>query len=232
MNASASPPRPGIAAERMAALVASRLCHDLVSPLGAIGNGVELIEMGGQPASGRSPEMALISDSVAAARARIRVFRVAFGHTAPDQRMSMNELQGLLRDMAEGSRLQLQLDAQGDLPRTEARMILLAVMCLETSLPWGGRVLICRGTQGWRLVAEAERPPRARAVGVAIPAAGGGPAGAGRLGRAVRPAGRPRCRRAPSAGGRAGRERRRDLVLNAWSGRQGRALTDEWCRRR
>ena len=69
----------------------------------------------------------------------------------------MNELQGLLRDMAEGSRLQLQLDAQGDLPRTEARMILLAVMCLETSLPWGGRVLICRGTQGWRLVAEAER---------------------------------------------------------------------------
>ncbi|WP_136652148.1 histidine phosphotransferase family protein [Paracoccus aeridis] len=157
MNASASPPRPGIAAERMAALVASRLCHDLVSPLGAIGNGVELIEMGGQPASGKSPEMALISDSVAAARARIRVFRVAFGHTAPDQRMSMNELQGLLRDMAEGSRLQLQLDAQGDLPRTEARMILLAVMCLETSLPWGGRVLICRGTQGWRLVAEAER---------------------------------------------------------------------------
>ena len=56
----------------LASLVAARLCHDLVSPLGAIGNGVELIEMGGQPASGKSPEMALISDSVAAARASDR----------------------------------------------------------------------------------------------------------------------------------------------------------------
>ena len=157
MNAPASPRHPCIPAERMAALVASRLCHDLVSPLGAIGNGVELIEMGGQPTPAQSPEMQLIADSVASARARIRVFRVAFGATAPDQRMSVADLAALVRDMGQDSRLQLQLDATGDLPRTEARMILLAVMCLDTALPWGGRVLICRGAQGWRLVAEADR---------------------------------------------------------------------------
>lgn len=148
MNAPASPRHPCIPAERMAALVASRLCHDLVSPLGAIGNGVELIEMGGQPTPAQSPEMQLIADSVASARARIRVFRVAFGATAPDQRMSVADLAALVRDMSQDSRLHLQLDATGDLPRTEARMILLAVMCLDTALPWGGRVLICRGAQG------------------------------------------------------------------------------------
>ncbi len=34
----------------LAALIASRICHDLISPIGAIGNGVELMSMdrGGQ----------------------------------------------------------------------------------------------------------------------------------------------------------------------------------------
>ena len=39
---------PGIDEARrlvhLAGLVASRLCHDLISPLGAIGNGVELLQ--------------------------------------------------------------------------------------------------------------------------------------------------------------------------------------------
>ena len=41
--------------QSLAELIASRLCHDLVNPLGAIGNGVELIEMTG---SVHGPEMA------------------------------------------------------------------------------------------------------------------------------------------------------------------------------
>ncbi len=141
---------------QLAALVASRLCHDLVSPLGAIGNGVELLQMGGG-INAQSPELGLVSDSVDAARARIRVFRVAFGQAGADQRIGVPELTDLLRDLAGDGRLTFQLDAQGDMPRTDARMILLAGMCLETALPWGGRVLICRGATGWRLVAESTR---------------------------------------------------------------------------
>jgi histidine phosphotransferase ChpT len=60
----------------LAALIGSRICHDLISPIGAIGNGVELLLM---EASGKGPELSLISESVAAANARIRFFRVAFG---------------------------------------------------------------------------------------------------------------------------------------------------------
>lgn len=46
-----------IAAGDLAALLGSRLCHDLVSPLGAIGNGVELLEM--------SPDFPGLADLVA-----------------------------------------------------------------------------------------------------------------------------------------------------------------------
>ena len=144
--------------ERLAALVGSRLCHDLISPLGAIGNGVELLQLSGEfPGIQRSAEMQLISDSVDAARDRITLFRMAFGHTAAGQRISCNEIAGLLENFDRNGRLRINFDANGDMPRTEGRMLLLSLMCLETAMPWGGRVLICRGAQGWRLVAEAAR---------------------------------------------------------------------------
>ncbi|HRO16323.1 MAG TPA: histidine phosphotransferase family protein, partial [Paracoccus sp. (in: a-proteobacteria)] len=142
----------------LAALVGSRLCHDLISPLGAIGNGVELLQMSGDwPGIAKSPELQLIVESVQSACARIRVFRLAFGHAAPDQRLAVSELRGLAQAYAAGSRMAIDLPADGDLPRNEARMILLGMMCLDSALPWGGRVLICRSEPGWRLVAEAAR---------------------------------------------------------------------------
>lgn len=147
----------------LAGVMASRMCHDLVSPLGAIGNGLELLEMaGGGPAG---PELALIGDSLVAARARVRLFRLAFGHAGADQRLPMHELREILTDRDSLGRLGCVLEADGDLARGEAKLITLAAMCLVTALPWGGRVLICRAetgprpgaASGWRLVAEADR---------------------------------------------------------------------------
>ncbi|WP_312529390.1 histidine phosphotransferase family protein [Paracoccus sp. (in: a-proteobacteria)] len=144
--------------ERLAALVGSRLCHDLISPLGAIGNGVELLQLSGEfPGIQRSSEVQLISDSVSSARDRITLFRMAFGHTVADQRISCNELGTHLKSFDRNGRLRIRFEATGDMPRTEGRMILLALMCFETAMPWGGRVLICRGPTGWRLLAEAAR---------------------------------------------------------------------------
>lgn len=152
---------PSLAPEALAALVTSRLCHDLVSPLGAIGNGLELLMMSGDfPAASTSPEFALIAESVEAARARVRCFRMAFGHASADQRISFSELQALLTDVEKTGRMRLRAEAEGDLPRREARLIMLALMCLETAMPWGGSVLVCRGASGWRLVAEASRTKR------------------------------------------------------------------------
>ena len=144
--------------EELAVMLGSRLCHDLVSPLGAIGNGLELLEISGEfPGIAKSGEMMLIAESLEAARARVRWFRVAFGQAAPDQRMSLAELGALLADVEKSGRIRLRLEAEGDVPRIEARLILLGLMCLETALPWGGEVLVCRGASGWRLVAQASR---------------------------------------------------------------------------
>lgn len=138
----------------LAALLGSRLCHDLVSPLGAISNGVELLQMSGM---GQSPEMQLVADAVAAARSRIQTFRMAFGQPGTDQRVSGPDLVKLLDGMASQGRLKIELDAPGDQPRDDVRMLLLAIMCLESAMPWGGRVMVVRTGATWRLVGDAER---------------------------------------------------------------------------
>lgn len=147
-----------IASGELSQLLGSRLCHDLVSPLGAIGNGVELLEMSSYfPGIEASPELKLIAESVMSARARIQIFRVAFGQVQGDQRIARAGLAQLLDGFSAQGRMQIQLDADGDFPRTELRMIMLAMMCLESALPWGGKVMVLHGPAGWRLVAEADR---------------------------------------------------------------------------
>lgn len=153
-------PPPATAALHLAGLVASRLCHDLVSPLGAIGNGLELMTMPG--GAGHGPELDLVAESVENAQARIRVFRVAFGLAQADQRMGAPEIAALLADLSRAGRLVFDWQVDGDQSRREVKMVLLAALCLETALPRGGRVLICRSGhdytgQGWRLVADAPR---------------------------------------------------------------------------
>ena len=58
------------------ALVTARMCHDLASPLGAVGNGVELVEMAGQTLG---QEGELVKASVNAAAAKLKLFRIAYG---------------------------------------------------------------------------------------------------------------------------------------------------------
>lgn len=138
----------------LVALVGSRLCHDLVSPLGAIGNGLELLAMAG---GGADDEMQLVTESVAHANARLKFFRVAFGQAAGDQRLGHREIVALLDDIALGGRLSFDWQPEGDQARREVKLGFLAVLCLETALPWGGRIIISTAGGGWRLAAEARR---------------------------------------------------------------------------
>jgi histidine phosphotransferase ChpT len=136
----------------LAALVGSRICHDLISPIGAIGNGVELISMEG---SVKGPEMLLISESVAHANAKIRFFRVAFGAASSDQRIGRNEVASILSDISHGSRIQIEFDAPADLQRRDVKLVFLMLLCLETALPFGGKVIVERSEQRWLLRAAA-----------------------------------------------------------------------------
>ena len=129
---------PDLAAPDLAALVGARLCHDLISPMGAIGNGLELLQLAGGPGG---PELALVNDSLATALAKLRFYRVAFGPADPGGRQSLDEAAQITDAMFHG-RFTVAWEGAGDLDRPVARLAYLAVLCLEKSLPMGGRLRI------------------------------------------------------------------------------------------
>ncbi|TCP40902.1 histidine phosphotransferase family protein [Rhodovulum marinum] len=124
----------------LTALVGSRICHDLISPIGAIGNGMELLAM--SPGVAGRDELALISDSVARANGRIRLFRLAFGAAGEGVDVAGGELIGILKDYYGGSRIEIAADPPAAMPRGLAKVALLAVLCAETALVRGGRIAL------------------------------------------------------------------------------------------
>ena len=135
-------------------LIGSRICHALISPLGAIGNGVELLSM--TPAA-NSPELALIAESVTAANARIRFYRVAFGAAGEGQRMGRPEVVSILADTTRGGRLTIEWAPQGDPPRAEVKLAFLLIQCLETAMPYGGRIAVTQEDGRWLIRGTAPR---------------------------------------------------------------------------
>jgi len=138
----------------LTALLGSRICHDLISPIGAIGNGLELLMMDG---GNSSPEMVLIADSVANADARIRFFRVAFGMAQTDQRIGKAEVRQVLSDVTRGSRLQIDWISDADLFRVEVKIIFLLIQCLENAMAYGGRITVSTSEGRWLIAGQASK---------------------------------------------------------------------------
>ena len=132
----------------LVALLGSRICHDLISPIGAISNGVELLMMDG---GAMGPEIALIAESVANANARIRFFRVAFGASGADQRIGRPEVLSILSDLTRGGRLTIDWRGPADLPRREVKLAFLLIQCLETAMAFGGRITVDMVDGRWTL---------------------------------------------------------------------------------
>ncbi|MDJ1008677.1 MAG: histidine phosphotransferase family protein [Paracoccaceae bacterium] len=136
------------------ALLGSRICHDLISPLGAIGNGVELLSMSPQ---GSSPEIALIAESVENANARIRYFRVAFGAAGSEASLGRAEVADILKDLTKGGRIGIEWDAAGTLNRVDVKLAFLLILCLETAMPWGGQIHVGSDAGRWFIGATAQK---------------------------------------------------------------------------
>ncbi|SPF81305.1 histidine phosphotransferase family protein [Pseudoprimorskyibacter insulae] len=140
--------------EHLPGLIGSRICHDLISPIGAICNGLELLELSGQ--LNGSQEITLIQDSVRHARARIELFRVAFGRTEDQGAVAANAMQSLLNGWSEGSRHEMTWATGDPVGRQLAQMALLAFLCVETSLPRGGIIKGRTTGDGITLVARGD----------------------------------------------------------------------------
>ncbi|MGB7286835.1 MAG: histidine phosphotransferase family protein [Salaquimonas sp.] len=73
------PKLPEISAMDLGALLCSRVCHDIISPVGAISNGLELLDEDGTDAETKEIAMGLIRSSALNASSKLQFARIAFG---------------------------------------------------------------------------------------------------------------------------------------------------------
>jgi histidine phosphotransferase ChpT len=147
--------------DNLAALIGSRICHDLISPIGAVANGLELMALS---AAIDGPELDLVNESAANANARIRLFRLAFGQATPGQTTRGDEVGSILRDVYGKSRLAIEWLPPPSFVRPEAQALVLAILCCEQALPQGGTITLTQGQKRWTVRATGPQIKADRAL--------------------------------------------------------------------
>jgi len=130
---------------RVAELLCSRLCHDLVGPVGAVNHGIELISEEDSPVIAEASEM--IGQSAEQASNRLEFFRVAFGLSGGGSgNMSMAGSRRIAQGFLE-KHIQLQWpvntempwqDQESSVPKDVIKVMLNLIMLGVDCLPRGG----------------------------------------------------------------------------------------------
>jgi len=133
---------------RVAELLASRLCHDMVSPVGAVKTGVELFTEYGDDADGET--MGLISQSALQASEKLQFFRLAYGSAGTSASgVTVADAMALIKSVCGNQRTTIETDALDDKPPLGAIKIMLnGAMLAGDCLPRGGVLRIGSGPEG------------------------------------------------------------------------------------
>jgi len=141
-----------------ASLLCSRLCHDLLSPVGALNNGIELLADETDPEM-RARCMELLAESARASANKLKFFRLAFGAAGGfadnvDTREAKAAIEGLF-----GSDGRIQLGwmvSEPSLPKGAIKILLNLALIAGDALVRGGRLDV--GAEGGEIVVRAEGP--------------------------------------------------------------------------
>jgi histidine phosphotransferase ChpT len=126
----------------LASLLCSRLCHDLMSPVGALNNGIELLADEHDPDM-REKCLELLSDSARASANKLKFFRLAFGAGGGfGEEIDTHEAQAALEGVFGAERrIELGWLVEGNkLPKDAVKLLLNLALLAGDALVRGGRL--------------------------------------------------------------------------------------------
>ena len=125
----------------LAAMLCSRVCHDLINPIGAIGNGLEVL---GDPAQGDMAEGArdLIASAARQSRAKLEFARLAYGASSTaGTDIDTRECERVARILFEIEKAELEWNVPLILmPKHKAKLFMNMLLIASMSVPRGGNV--------------------------------------------------------------------------------------------
>jgi histidine phosphotransferase ChpT len=151
-------PGPAPDTLELAALLCSRVCHDLISPVGAIVNGLEVLDDNPKP-DDREFALDLIRKSAKTASARLQFCRLAFGAAgSAGAQIDLGDAQAMARGHIEDGKTSIVWNLPHVLlPKNRVKLLLNMMVIAQQTIPRGGVLTVdATGegeTMGFRITA-------------------------------------------------------------------------------
>jgi len=134
---------PAIEALDLAALLCSRVCHDLISPAGAIVNGLEVLEESKDEET-KTFALSLIKKSARTATARLQFCRIAFGAAGSmTAQVDTGDAEQVARGFIEDDKFKLTWNLpRALLPKNRVKLLLNMLVVSILTIPRGGTLTL------------------------------------------------------------------------------------------
>jgi histidine phosphotransferase ChpT len=140
----------------LAALLCSRVCHDVISPVGAIANGLELFDDPEMDAATKETALDMVRSSAKTASAKLKFCRIAFGAAgSAGASIDMGEAGETAKAFVGDEKVKLDWQApRENRPKQQVKLLLNMMLMAMAAIPRGGTVTI--SVSGDTFVARAE----------------------------------------------------------------------------
>jgi len=127
-----------LTAPELAALLCSRVCHDIISPVGAINNGLELLDEGGAD----EDAMRLIRSSAKNASARLQFARIAFGAAgSAGMQIDTGDAEAVAKAFLANEKPEFEwIGGRAYLPKNKVKLLLNLILIANAAIPRGGKL--------------------------------------------------------------------------------------------
>ncbi|MGA7789729.1 MAG: histidine phosphotransferase family protein [Xanthobacteraceae bacterium] len=144
-----------IGALDLAALLCSRVCHDLISPVGAIVNGLEVMEEDKDEET-KTFALDLIKKSAQQASAKLQFCRLAFGAAgSAGAQIELGDAERVARGLIEDGKTSIAWNLQRELvPKNRAKLLLNMLVVAGGAIPRGGVLTVDPLGVGYRITAS------------------------------------------------------------------------------
>jgi histidine phosphotransferase ChpT len=128
----------------LAALLCSRVCHDLISPTGAIVNGLEVLDEKESDQETKSFALDLIKKSAKSASARLQFCRLAFGAAgSASAQIGLDDARNMASAFIEDDKTRLEWKLPSVLlPKNRVKLLLNMLLIASQTIPRGGTICV------------------------------------------------------------------------------------------
>jgi histidine phosphotransferase ChpT len=140
-------------------LLSSKICHDLISPIGAVNNGIEFMTEMGADAGDEATE--LIAFSAQQASAKLQAFRMAYGAGGADGSLKPEDVHKSIQGIVGAEdKITQSWDPYGELgyeerPDAFCKILICALLLAMECLPKGGELSVEAGAMAGQTLVHA-----------------------------------------------------------------------------